>query len=238
MPLCLWQSQNKPWVQFPPWCSIINSPHVILLLPISFSWCEQPEFPLCFSLHHHPHSQLLQHPLAAHSFSLTAWLLTHLSAFPAYIPAHPGIRVAIFIPGVANNQSKIKTGQKFRRWLQKHAAFSNHGQWDFKADLLNQKDGGISPGMVIEELMLSCQQTLFPHLCPTAMTWILSFPVPWNLGIPSSYLPSFSGFNSTSLAAAGGDAAGVHCCSHRIFYLPSSSSCSVTLVFPPLFLSA
>lgn len=92
--------------------------------------------------------------------------------------------------------------------------------------------------MVIVELMLSCQQTLFPHLCPTDMTWLLSFPVPWNLGTLRSYFPSFSGFNSTSLAAAGGDAAGVHCCSHRIFCLSSSSSCSVTLVFPPLFLSA
>lgn len=228
------------FVTIPKWATLLShesSPSVVFhyqltpchpLLSISFSWCEQPPFPLCFSLHHHPHSQLLWHPLDAHSSSLTAWLLTHLPAFPT------GIRVSIFISGVAINQSKIKTGQKFRRWLVKHAAFSNHGQWDFGADLFNQKDGSISPGMVIEELMLSCQQTL---LVSAQQTWLGYYhsSVPWNLGILSNYFPSFSGFNSTSLAAAGGDAAGVHCCSHRILYLSSSSSCSVTLLFPPSF---
>lgn len=57
----------------------------------------------------------------------------------------------------------------------KRATFSNHGPWHFETSLLNEKAGGISPGMVIDELMQSCQQTLFLGLCPMDMTWILSF---------------------------------------------------------------
>lgn len=118
-----------------------------------------------------------QHP-ASLSCSSTAEHLIHFIPFiiiNTYSSSHHYHSVLIFITGVGSSQCKIRTEWKFREQLVKHVAFSNHGQWHLEAAVLNQKAGGISPGMVIEELMLSCQQPLFSGLCPTDMTWILSF---------------------------------------------------------------
>lgn len=113
----------------------------------------------------------------------------------------------------------------------KHAAFSNHGQWHLEAAVLDQKAGSISSGMVIEERMLSCQQTRLG--CYPA--------VPWNLGTLNSHFPFYSGFNSTSLTTAGVDAGimywrGAHCCSLRTSYLSTSSICWVIFIFLPFIL--